>query len=78
MMSLAPYWLEGATRASHGTPHSYDREVPLLISGPGVARGVEVTAAVSPGMAAIVAAQILGLPRPPGARETIPEGVLVK
>ncbi len=78
MMSLAPYWLEGATRAHHGTPHLYDREVPLIISGPGVADGVQVEAEVSPGMAAIVAAAVLGLPRPPGARETIPDGVLTK
>ncbi len=30
---------EGSSGTSHGSPFDYDREVPVLISGPGVARG---------------------------------------
>ena len=37
---LQPYWLNGATAASHGTPHAYDREVVGFAMGPGIPAGL--------------------------------------
>lgn len=41
------YWLIGPTPASHGTPHDYDRFVPLMLLGGGIPASL-VTETVSP------------------------------
>lgn len=47
MMVLKPYWLWrwGRTGASHGSPHGYDRKVPLLFLGRGIVRGKTIEGA---------------------------------
>lgn len=69
---LAPHWLDGATPASHGTPHAYDREVVGLAFGPGVPAGASIADAATPGFGAIWFAQMLGLPRVAGASDRVP------
>jgi hypothetical protein len=72
-----PYWLDGMLpAASHGTPYDYDREVAAFAAGPRVARGVRITAPVTPGLGVVLFAELLGIPKPPGAVENVPEGVL--
>ncbi|MCU1235410.1 MAG: type phosphodiesterase/nucleotide pyrophosphatase [Candidatus Solibacter sp.] len=36
---LEPYWIRGATGASHGAPFNYDSHIPLIFMGPGVRPG---------------------------------------
>ncbi|HLQ36716.1 MAG TPA: alkaline phosphatase family protein, partial [Planctomycetota bacterium] len=76
LLVIKPYWLDGALVASHGTPHPYDREVPLLAMGPGVRAGNSCAAAVSPGLCAVLAARLLGMQPPAAARDELPDGVL--
>jgi hypothetical protein len=52
---------------SHGTPHDYDRHVPLLVFGPGVPGG-ERREEVHPQHAAAILAHFLGL-KPPAQTE---------
>lgn len=70
---IQPYWLDGTTPASHGTPHPYDREVVGIAYGPGVPGGATVAATVTPGFGAVWFAQMLGLPRPEQAHDVVPE-----
>ncbi|MBK8096401.1 MAG: alkaline phosphatase family protein [Planctomycetes bacterium] len=72
---IKPYWLDGVTPASHGTPHPYDREVVGLALGPGLARGVSLAAPVSPGVFASIGARLLAISPPPAATEVVPDGV---
>ncbi len=69
---IKPNWLDGATPASHGTPHAYDREVIGLAFGPGVPAGSRVAATVTPGFGAVWFAQLLGLPRLPHSTDVVP------
>ena len=71
-----PYWLDGATPASHGTPHPYDRAVPLLAMGPGLRAGLRCEAPVSPGLGAVLISRLLDMPPPPASLDTVPDGVL--
>lgn len=69
-------WLDGFTPASHGTPFPYDREVVALLMGPGVPAGKRVDAPITPGCGTVLFAAMLGVPRPVGATEELPAGVL--
>lgn len=71
-----PYWLDGATPASHGTPHAYDREVPGFAFGDGVARGLAVGEPVTPGLGVVLLAARLHIGAPAGVVDRVPEGVL--
>ncbi|MBX3463108.1 MAG: alkaline phosphatase family protein [Planctomycetes bacterium] len=71
-----PYWLDGRTPASHGTPHPYDREVVALAMGPGVPPGSRFAAPITPGFGVVLFAAMLGVPRPPGAVDPLPAGLL--
>ena len=70
-----PYWLEGRTPASHGTPHAYDREVVALAMGPGVPAGARFAQPITPGFGVVLFAAMLGIPRPSGAVDTLPAGL---
>ncbi len=76
------YWIFGSTPATHGTPHDYDRHVPLMLFGGGIPAGT-IAADVSPADIAPTLAQWLGLrlgdvdgvPLPlTRTEETAPEG----
>jgi len=64
-----PNWLLArrapAYATTHGTPFIYDRHVPILLRGPGVAAGVYV-GGVSPADIAPTLSTILGIPFPSG------------
>jgi predicted AlkP superfamily pyrophosphatase or phosphodiesterase len=73
-----PYYLltSGLTGTTHGSPHSYDTHVPLVVLGPGIKAGVREDA-VSPEAAAVILARALGIAPPAGARVAVPEGLFV-
>ena len=73
---LKPYWLDGIIPASHGTPHPYDREVVALAIGPRLPAGVAVAARITPGFGVVLFSELLGIPRPAGAIDELPQGVL--
>jgi len=73
---LEPYWLNGATPASHGSPHRYDREVVAMAIGPGVRAGLESKHAITPGFGVVLLAKLLGIPKPQAAREDVPGEIL--
>ncbi|MCU0866805.1 MAG: alkaline phosphatase family protein [Planctomycetes bacterium] len=72
---LKPYWVDGTTPATHGSPHAYDREVVAFAAGPGVPAGATFAAAITPGFGAVLFARMLGIPPPSGAIDTIPAGL---
>ncbi|MBL8751112.1 MAG: alkaline phosphatase family protein [Planctomycetes bacterium] len=72
---VKPYWLDGVIPASHGTPHPYDREVVAFAMGPGVPAGVRFAAPITPGFGTVLFAEMLGIPKPPGAVDTLPAGL---
>jgi hypothetical protein len=74
---VKPYWLDGVTPASHGTPHPYDREVVGFAMGPGIAVGARFDAPVTPGLGTVLLARLLGIDAPPGAVDTLPDGLVV-
>jgi hypothetical protein len=76
MVVIKPYWLDGMTPASHGSPHSYDREVPMVAMGPSVRAGGRNWTPVTPGFAVVLASRLLGMPVPPAAIGEVPEGVI--
>ena len=79
MMVLKPYhviWsrLKGT---SHGTPHSYDTHVPLVIFGPGLVAGARKDP-VTPQANVAILAHALGIKPPAQAEAPVPEKVFVK
>lgn len=62
------YRLSGTT---HGTPHSYDTHVPLLVLGPGVRAGIRKEG-VTPEAAVAILAQSLGIKPPAKAEARVP------
>ncbi len=68
-----PYWTtEGAGRSGHASSYLYDRAVPLLVMGPGIAKG-ELWYADALDVAPTLA-RLLGAPPPAAARgHSIPE-----
>ncbi len=73
---VKPYWLDGVAPSSHGSPHAYDREVVAFAIGPGIPAGVRFAAPITPGFGVVLFAQMLGIPKPTGAVDTVPVGVL--
>jgi predicted AlkP superfamily pyrophosphatase or phosphodiesterase len=71
-----PYWINGTIPASHGTPHGYDREVVGFAMGPGLPAGLESALPITPGFGVALFAKALRIPRPSGAFERVPAGLL--
>jgi hypothetical protein len=72
---LKPYYLFASAFGSgttHGTPHSYDTHVPLLVYGPGIRPGQDQEA-VTPLATATILARALGLQPPARAEATVPK-----
>jgi len=79
-MLLKPYYLLGgptSTGTTHGSPYEYDRHVPLLAFGPGVAGGTKAEA-VTPQAAAAILAQFLGVKPPKEAEFPVPMSLNAK
>jgi hypothetical protein len=80
MMVNRPYWIlwkvgkDNTTGTTHGSPHPYDRHVPLLASGPGIRAGA-YSEAIRPQAAAVLLARSLGIPPPAAADAVVPEQV---
>jgi hypothetical protein len=60
------------TVASHGAPYVYDRDVPLMIKGPGIKKSWRSPASVTPGAGVVIAAWLLGIPKPALAHDAVP------
>jgi hypothetical protein len=74
---LKPYYLFASPFVSgttHGTPHSYDTHVPLLVYGPGVRLGIH-DESVTPEASATILAHALGIPPPARAQAPLPKGL---
>jgi hypothetical protein len=74
---LKPYHLWGlplSTGTTHGSPHSYDTHVPLLIYGPGIRPGV-LREAVTPQAVAAILARTLRINPPRSAQAPVPSGL---
>jgi hypothetical protein len=73
---LKPYHLCTAnlTGTHHGTPHSYDTHVPLLVFGPGIRTGTR-NDPVTPQAIAAIFARSLDLKVPAGAEAPVPQGL---
>jgi arylsulfatase A-like enzyme len=61
-------------RTTHGSLHSYDTHVPLLVYGPGIRPGIR-TDRVTPQAAAAILARSLGVAPPSGAEYGVPAGL---
>lgn len=70
---LKPYYLiySRLSGTTHGTPHTYDTHVPLLVYGPGIRAGVRRDA-VTPQAVAAILAQALGIKPPAQAEAAVP------
>ena len=79
MAVLRPFYLSSKypTGTTHGTPHSYDTHVPLMIFGPGIRPGVRAEA-VTPQALAAIFARALEICPPVTAEEDVPEGLFEK
>jgi len=73
---LQPYWLNGASPASHGSPHWYDREVVGFAIGPGLSPGTRLAESITPGFGTVLLAKMLNIPKPSAAHEQVPVGLL--
>jgi hypothetical protein len=63
ILALKPGWMFIATGTTHGSAHPYDREVPVILMGPGV-RGGEYAEPASPADLAPSLAALVGLTLP--------------
>ena len=61
---LKPYWMFGASGATHGSPHEYDTRVPLLFYGPLWVKPGRRDARVEIVDIAPTLARVLGIPAP--------------
>jgi len=59
------------TGTTHGTPHLYDRHVPLFVYGPGIRPGIRKDS-VTPQAAPVILSQGLGIKPPRGAEPVVP------
>ena len=62
-MRYAEGWTTNVRGTSHGTPYWYDRHVPLLFMGPGIAAGRDTTRAATVDFAPTLA-RVIGVPVP--------------
>jgi len=71
---LKPYYLctSRLTGTHHGTPHSYDTHVPLLVYGSGIKSGTHKEA-VTPQAVAAILSRALNISPPEGAEAPVPE-----
>ncbi len=76
LLVFEPGFIDSTYAATHGSPHDYDRQVPLLAMGPGLATGVSSKASASPGMVAVIAARALGIDQPRASLDSIPNEIL--
>jgi hypothetical protein len=78
MLVNKPYYLltSKLTGTTHGSPHSYDTHVPLVVFGAGIKAGARDDA-VSPEAAPVILARALGIAPPAKARVGVPEGLFV-
>lgn len=74
---VEPNWLDGITPASHGTPHPYDRQVVGFAIGAGIARGIAITDAVTPGLGVVMFSRLLGIEPPAHAVDAVPRQLFV-
>jgi hypothetical protein len=76
---LKPYYLIDAKAASagtnHGTPHEYDRHVPLLVAGPGLKAG-PTDESVTPQHSAAILSYFLGIATPKDCEYALPKTLL--
>jgi hypothetical protein len=74
---VKPYCLvyHHLTGTGHGTPHSYDTHVPLLIYGTGVRPGIRKKPII-PQSAPVILAQLMGIKPPAAAEATLLEDYL--
>lgn len=70
---VKPYWLDGTTPASHGSPHAYDREVVGFAYGGGAPAGRRLAQQITPGFGAVWLALLAGVPRPSLAVDVVPD-----
>jgi hypothetical protein len=72
-----PYYLIATrlTGTTHGTPHEYDRHVPLLVYGTGVRPGVR-RETVTPQAASVILAEALGIEPPAKAETHLPANLI--
>ncbi len=77
---LKPYHLYGdplkSRGTTHGSPHDYDRHVPLMVYGPGISGGRR-TEGVTPQQMALIVSYFLDLPKPKDTTYELPK-TLVK
>ncbi len=71
---LQPYWITGTGPATHGSPHSYDREVVGMAIGRGIQAGLTFADPITPGFGAVLLAKMLNIPKPSAAHENVPAG----
>ncbi len=71
LVVVRPYWMFGGAAATHGSPHAYDRHVPLLFYGPRWVRAGRVDSPVEVVDIAPTLARMLAVP-PPSASEGKP------
>ncbi|MBL0220260.1 MAG: hypothetical protein IPQ07_41120 [Myxococcales bacterium] len=62
--SVAEEELERESGTSHGSPWTYDREVPVVFSGPGIAHADVADSGLSQARTATTIARLLGVPAP--------------
>jgi predicted AlkP superfamily pyrophosphatase or phosphodiesterase len=77
LMIPKPYWITSWTRltgTTHGSPHPYDRHVPLLVYGPGLVPGVRMDR-VTPQANVPILAKALGIAPPAKCNCPLPEKV---
>jgi predicted AlkP superfamily pyrophosphatase or phosphodiesterase len=75
-MVLKPYHLPiSGTGTTHGSPHSYDTHVPLMVFGPGIRSGISKVK-VTPMHAAPILSHFLGLQPPKDCLYPVPEKLL--
>ena len=72
---LQPLSLWGSSAATHGSPHDYDRRVPLIFRGPGIRPGLYDAPAAVVDIAPTLAA-ILGLEAPAGLAGSVRDEII--
>jgi hypothetical protein len=65
---LKPYWMYGSSSTTtHGSPHPYDTQVPILFYGPRWVKAGRIDTRVEVADIAPTLARILGIPAPPSS-----------